>query len=105
MIAMPETTINKRTVRIGFIGLGLMGSRLTRRLHSSGWNVQAWNRSPDPENSLVSPLRANLAGLPPLLVQVGSAETLLDDAVRISARAGSEGFISGGSRLERYDPP
>ncbi len=29
-----------------------MGSRLTRRLHSSGWHVQAWNRSPDPAMSL-----------------------------------------------------
>jgi 3-hydroxyisobutyrate dehydrogenase-like beta-hydroxyacid dehydrogenase len=29
-----------------------MGRRLTRRLHSSGWNVQAWNRSPDPTKSL-----------------------------------------------------
>jgi 3-hydroxyisobutyrate dehydrogenase-like beta-hydroxyacid dehydrogenase len=48
----PESIINKRTARIGFIGLGLMGSRLTRRLHSSGWNVQAWNRSPGPTKSL-----------------------------------------------------
>jgi 3-hydroxyisobutyrate dehydrogenase-like beta-hydroxyacid dehydrogenase len=47
-----DNTINKRTARIGFIGLGLMGSRLTRRLHSSGWNVQAWNRSPEPAQSL-----------------------------------------------------
>jgi 3-hydroxyisobutyrate dehydrogenase len=47
-----ESIINKDTTRIGFIGLGLMGSRLTRRLHSSGWNVQAWNRSPDPARSL-----------------------------------------------------
>jgi len=29
-----------------------------------------------------------LTGLPPLLIQVGSAETLLDDAVRIARRAG-----------------
>jgi monoterpene epsilon-lactone hydrolase len=43
----------------------------------------------DPANPLVSPLRADLTGLPPLLVQVGSAETLLDDAVRISCRAGA----------------
>ena len=43
----------------------------------------------DPANPLVSPLRADLSGLPPLLVQVGSAETLLDDAIRISSRAGS----------------
>jgi epsilon-lactone hydrolase len=41
----------------------------------------------DPLLPLVSPLRADLAGLPPLLVQVGSAETLLDDAVRIAERA------------------
>ncbi len=52
MTTMPESIINKRTARIGFIGLGLMGSRLTRRLHSSGWKVQAWNRSPDPARSL-----------------------------------------------------
>ena len=52
MPAILENIINKRTARIGFIGLGLMGSRLTRRLHSSGWSVQAWNRSPDPTKSL-----------------------------------------------------
>jgi 3-hydroxyisobutyrate dehydrogenase len=47
-----ESIINKGTTKIGFIGLGLMGSRLTRRLHSAGWNIQAWNRSPDPARSL-----------------------------------------------------
>jgi 3-hydroxyisobutyrate dehydrogenase-like beta-hydroxyacid dehydrogenase len=50
--AVAENIINKCSARIGFIGLGLMGSRLTRRLHSSGWKVQAWNRSPDPAQSL-----------------------------------------------------
>jgi 3-hydroxyisobutyrate dehydrogenase-like beta-hydroxyacid dehydrogenase len=49
---MPENIINKRITRVGFIGLGLMGSRLTRRLHSSGWKIQAWNRSPEPKKSL-----------------------------------------------------
>jgi 3-hydroxyisobutyrate dehydrogenase-like beta-hydroxyacid dehydrogenase len=52
VITTPGNIINKRTARIGFIGLGLMGSSLTRRLHSSGWNVRAWNRSPDPAESL-----------------------------------------------------
>jgi 3-hydroxyisobutyrate dehydrogenase-like beta-hydroxyacid dehydrogenase len=50
--AKPQDIINKRAAKIGFIGLGLMGSGLTRRLHSSGWNVQAWNRSPGPAKSL-----------------------------------------------------
>jgi acetyl esterase/lipase len=43
----------------------------------------------DPRNPLASPLHADLVGLPPTLVQVGSAETLLDDAVRIAGRLGA----------------
>ena len=41
----------------------------------------------DPKNPLAAPLHANLAGLPPLLIQVGDAETLLNDATRITERA------------------
>jgi acetyl esterase/lipase len=37
----------------------------------------------------VSPLYADLSGFPPTLIQVGSAETLLDDATRFAAMAGS----------------
>lgn len=40
---------------------------------------------------LASPLYGDLSGLPPLLIQVGSRETLLDDAVRITARAKAQG--------------
>ena len=43
----------------------------------------------DPRDPLVSPLHADLSGLPPVLVQVGSAETLLDDAVRIAGKLGA----------------
>jgi monoterpene epsilon-lactone hydrolase len=43
----------------------------------------------DPLDPLVSPLHGDLSGLPPLLIQVGSAETLLDDSTRIAARAGA----------------
>ena len=35
----------------------------------------------------VSPVYASLAGLPPLLIQAGSHEILLDDAIRLAARA------------------
>lgn len=45
----------------------------------------------DPRDPLVSPLGADLAGLPPMLVQVGSAETLLDDSVRLAGAAGAAG--------------
>ena len=40
---------------------------------------------------LISPQHADLAGLPPLLIQVGSEETLLDDAVTLAGRAGAAG--------------
>jgi len=43
---------------------------------------------PDRRDPRVSPLYADLKGFPPLLIQVGSAETLLDDAVRIAAALG-----------------
>jgi monoterpene epsilon-lactone hydrolase len=41
----------------------------------------------DPRDELISPVFADLTGLPPLLVQVGSHEVLLDDAVRLASRA------------------
>jgi acetyl esterase/lipase len=45
----------------------------------------------DPRTPLASPLFANLRGLPPLLVQVGSDELLLDDATRLASRARDAG--------------
>ena len=38
----------------------------------------------------MSPAFADLTGLPPLLVQVGSHEVLLDDAVRLAGRAAAD---------------
>jgi 3-hydroxyisobutyrate dehydrogenase-like beta-hydroxyacid dehydrogenase len=49
---MPATLLDKLTARVGFIGLGLMGSRLARRLDSFGWHVRAWNRTPKPADEL-----------------------------------------------------
>jgi epsilon-lactone hydrolase len=43
----------------------------------------------DRKDPLISPLFADLRGFPPTLIQVGSAETLLSDAVRFAAAAGS----------------
>ena len=51
--------------------------------------ASAYLAGADPAGPLVSPLHAELTGLPPMLVQVGSAETLLDDALRIARRAGA----------------
>jgi epsilon-lactone hydrolase len=44
-----------------------------------------------PQAPLASPIHADLRGLPPLLVQVGSIETLLDDANALTQRARAAG--------------
>lgn len=43
----------------------------------------------DRRDPRVSPLHADLHGLPPLLIQVGSAETLLSDSTRLAEAAGA----------------
>jgi len=44
----------------------------------------------DPADPRVSPLFADLSGLPPLLIQAGSHEVLLDDATRLAAKAAAD---------------
>jgi epsilon-lactone hydrolase len=43
----------------------------------------------DPRSPLAAPIYADLRGLAPLLIQVGAAETLLDDAIRLAKVAGA----------------
>ena len=45
----------------------------------------------DPRAPLAAPLYADLRGLPPALIQVGSAETLLDDSTRLAENARAAG--------------
>src|SRR5215469_6342037 len=45
--------------------------------------AKAYLNGVDPRAPLASPLYADLHELPPMLIQVGSAETLLDDSVRL----------------------
>lgn len=45
----------------------------------------------DPKNPLASPLYADLSGLPPIFIQAGTSEVLLDDSTRIAQKLESEG--------------
>jgi acetyl esterase/lipase len=62
-------------------------------LVASGVDIvrQAYCPDTDPKTPYVSPLYGDLAGLPPLLIQVGDAEILLDDARRFAKRAEETG--------------
>ncbi|MGA7126754.1 MAG: NAD(P)-dependent oxidoreductase [Chthoniobacterales bacterium] len=41
-------------IRVGVIGLGIIGSRVTKNLRKKGFDVYVWNRTPKPELNFVS---------------------------------------------------
>lgn len=62
--------------------------------------ARAYLGAAPPRTPLASPLFADLGGLPPLLIHVGSDEVLLDDAVQLAERAKRAGVDA---TLEVYD--
>jgi acetyl esterase/lipase len=52
---------------------------------------EAYLGETDPRTPLASPLYADFTGLPPLLIQVGTEEIILDDSTRLAERARSAG--------------
>jgi epsilon-lactone hydrolase len=51
--------------------------------------VRDYTAGQDAALELISPIFADLSGLPPLIIQAGSHEVLLDDAVRLARQAAS----------------
>ena len=62
--------------------------------------ARAYLGATPPRTPLASPLFADLRGLPPLLIHVGSDEVLLDDAVQLAERARTAGVDA---TLDIYD--
>jgi acetyl esterase/lipase len=62
----------------------LVGSRIGE---AAGFYLNGAN----PKNPLISPLYGDLAGLPPLLIQVGETEVLRDDSTRLAEAARAAG--------------
>ncbi|HXP77935.1 MAG TPA: alpha/beta hydrolase [Stellaceae bacterium] len=79
--------------------MSLSGESVTSRAHRdpmiSPESIRncaaAYIGAADPRDPLVSPLFADLRGLPPLLLQVGSEEMLRDDNFRMTAKAKEAG--------------
>jgi monoterpene epsilon-lactone hydrolase len=46
----------------------------------------------DPRNPLASPVFGDYKGIPPLLIQVGDQEMLLDDSIRVAKKAETDGI-------------
>jgi monoterpene epsilon-lactone hydrolase len=79
--------------------LAFTGESLKTRAHldpilsnlGSNSIVPDYITSNDPHHPYISPLYADLKGLPPILIHVGDHETLLDDSVRFGERARAAG--------------
>src|SRR5262252_181351 len=98
------TLVNLRDQKLGlpacavaispWIDLEGMGNSITARaaqdpmVQREGllWMAGMYLGGKDPKTPLAAPLHADLKGLPPTLVQVGTAETLLDDATRLAEK-------------------
>ena len=55
------------------------------------WMAQMYLNGADAKSPLAAPLHADLRGLPPILIQVGTAETLFDDATRFAEKLHAAG--------------
>jgi monoterpene epsilon-lactone hydrolase len=60
-------------------------------LDDSRYHAALYAKGVGPRASLVSPIHADLSGLPPVLIQVGDCEILLDDSIRLAQRARNDG--------------
>jgi len=50
---MSDQSSSKNSPVLGFIGIGLMGNPMTKRLLNAGFQVNVWNRSPEKLTSVV----------------------------------------------------
>lgn len=64
------------------------------------WCARGYLAARSPDDPACSPLFADLAGLPPILIQVGTEEILLSDAERLAERAQTAGVAA---RLSIYE--
>jgi 3-hydroxyisobutyrate dehydrogenase-like beta-hydroxyacid dehydrogenase len=99
VINMPTKKLSKFDSHIGFIGLGLMGSRLARRLHTADWNIRAWNRSSQSATDLN---KEGIAIAPSVASLVAGSDVILsslanDEAVRSV-------YLDGGGVLSEAEP-
>ena len=82
-----------------WVDLELLGSTMESKaavdpvaaLAALGMSVGLYLGGADAGSSDANPLHADLAGLPPMLLQSGSEEVLLDDSVRLALATGGAG--------------
>ena len=91
-----------------FVDCALKGEAIHRRngedpiveVDTLAYMVSSYFQKHAPDDPLVSPVYGDLRGLPPLLIQAGRWEVLVDEAARLAERAKAQGVDAA---LELYD--
>jgi 3-hydroxyisobutyrate dehydrogenase-like beta-hydroxyacid dehydrogenase len=90
-------------MKIGFIGLGIMGGAMAANLLKAGFNVTVWNRSSDKYHHLMD-LGATVSASPRAVAE--SSDTVIammaTPAAVQSVRDGSDGIVAGLSAGKGY---
>ena len=85
-------------MKVGFVGLGQMGSAMAANLITAGHEVTVWNRSPDRAEALVSS-GARRADRPVDAAQGDVVMTMLADDAAVEAVVDGDGGIAGAPAL------
>lgn len=90
-------------MKIGFVGLGIMGSAMASNLLKAGFKVTVWNRSADKYSPLVD-LGATVATSPRAAAEISDVviAMMATPAAVLSVRDGAEGIIAGLSSGSGY---
>lgn len=92
---MSAREIEAGSAKLGFLGLGHMGSGLTRRLRWAGWTIAAWNRSAGPAQALKADGVAIAGSLKELVAGSDAIlSCLANDAAVSAVYFGAEGVFS-----------
>lgn len=67
---------------------------LSLDIHGIAWAMSIYANGKTVTNPFVSPINLDLRGLPPLLIQVGEAEVVLNDSEKLHKRATDQGVLS-----------
>ena len=83
-------------IRLGFVGLGAMGSRMARRLMDAGYTVVGYNRTPAKARSLVA-AGLRLATTPREVAEASEAvfSMVADNAALQAVALGDTGIVAG----------
>ena len=83
--------------RVGFLGLGRMGTAMARRVAGAGLLAAVWNRSPQPARALADELGVEACATPADVARASDVVvTMLSDGAAVDAVArGDDGLLAG----------